>query len=215
VRLFLMRHYKTQINAERRIMGWGDSPPVEDWECDLVTVARALEEASLDARCIYTSELLRARATGEYLAGALGIRELISDAALNEVNYGDLYRRSKHWVANHVPEYKTDPDFVFPGGESFRQMQGRSVAFIEQLAGQRTGETLLMVAHAGVIRGLICHFLELPYAPNLKRSVSHRYIGEFRFDGDRCFDYCERGNPSEFVDQAVIQLPMHCPGQAR
>lgn len=215
MRLLLLRHYKTQNNAQRLIMGWGDSPPVEDWECDLVAVARELEEADLNAHCIYTSELQRARATGEYLASSLDIPELISDPALNEVNYGTLFQHSKSWVAKHVPEYKTDPDFVFPDGESFSQMQRRSVAFVEDLAERRPGETLLLVAHAGVIRGLICHFLDLPYAPNLQRSVSHRYIGEFLFDGRRCQDYNERGSLSEFVDQAVIQLPARCPDPAR
>ena len=63
--------------------------------------------------------------------------EMHTSAALNEVNYGSLYRKSKKWVAANVPEYKTDPDFVFPGGESFNQMQARSVELVRKLALER------------------------------------------------------------------------------
>ena len=215
MRLFLVRHYRTEINAQSCIMGWGDSPPVEGWEWDLVAVAKDLESADLDASCVYTSELQRARATGAYFAQELAIPELISDAALNEVNYGELFRRSKKWVAAHVPEYKTDPDYVFPGGESFHQMQQRSLAFVQGLVAHHPSQNLLLVVHAGVIRGLICHFLALPYASNLKRKISHRYIGEFQFESGRCISYNEWGSPSGFVKQAVIAPPVHCRDQAR
>ena len=92
-------------------------------------------------------------------------------------------KKSKAWVEKHVPQHKRDPQFIYPEGESFAQMQQRSVAFIDDLARQYGGETVLLVAHAGVIRGLVCHYLKLDYATNLRRKITHRYIGDFSFQG--------------------------------
>ena len=116
----------------------------------------------------------------------------------------------KKWVAENYPQYKTDPDFVYPEGESFRQMQERSVNFIASLASSHSQETILFVVHAGVIRGLVCHFLGLNYAENLKRKISHRYIGDFVFEGAECSRYNEFGKPSGFVRDGVIAVPREC-----
>ena len=207
MRLFVVRHYKTVCNADKQIMGWGDSPPAEGWEADLVAVCRVLRKTGVSFDAVLTSELRRARATGEFYARELGIDEIHSTAAFNEVNYGSLFRQSKQWVVDNVPEYKVDPDYVFPEGESFTQMQARSVECVRKLAQQRAGQDLLLVVHAGVIRGLICHFLGLPYPPNLKRRVTHRYIGRFDLQGDVCFRYDELGTRSSLVKEGVVSVP--------
>ena len=89
-------------------------------------------------------------------------------------------------------------------------MQQRSVSYFSSLASIHSGDTILLVVHAGVIRGLICHFLGLDYADNLKRKISHRYIGEFLFDGQTCVQYDELGKPSGFVNEGVIEVPCKC-----
>jgi len=126
---------------------------------------------------------------------------------LNEVNYGLLYGNSKKWVAKHIPEHKKDPDYVYPEGESFRQMQQRSVSFLVSLTESCPGQTLLFVVHAGVIRGLVSHFLGLEYAENLKRKISHRYIGQLEFEGAECKRYDELGQKSGFVRSGAVNLP--------
>lgn len=211
MRLIVVRHYKTHINLEQRIMGWGDSPPADGWEADLLDVDQRLAEAGIDIAEVHTSNLERARRTGEFFAHRRSIPVQCASEALNEVNYGTLFQRSKKWVTAHIPEYKTDPDFVFPEGESFRQMQTRSVAQVQILADRHKDETLLLVVHAGVIRGLICHYLDLPYAPHLARRVSHRYIGVFNFRDGHCRDYAEIGSHSDFIADGVIATPHPCP----
>ena len=63
------------------------------------------------------------------------------------------------------------------------------------------------MAHAGVVRALLSHFLEMDYAAQLKRKVSHRYVGELCFDSDRCTAYDEWGLPSGFVSEGEVMLP--------
>jgi len=87
-------------------------------------------------------------------------------------------------------------------------MQARSVAFFQSLTNKLSGECILIVVHAGVIRGFVSHFLGLPYAENLKRKMTHRYIGDFLFEGDQCVRYDELGKPSGFVRDGVISVPL-------
>ncbi|HEY5734720.1 MAG TPA: histidine phosphatase family protein [Gammaproteobacteria bacterium] len=211
MRAILIRHYKTLINASDEIMGWGDAPRAKDWEPDLTYVSKILDNQDIQYTSVYTSDLERSRQTGRYFAKMRGISILHDHAELNEVNYGSLYRKSKKWVKNNIPQYKTEADYVFENGESFRQMQKRSVDFFLSLPEKHKDETILIVAHAGVIRGLICYFLDLDYTSNLKQKITHRYVGEYRFMDKNCTRYSELGEPSGFVENGLVKIPFTCP----
>jgi len=207
MRFILVRHYRTVNNETRRIMGWGDAPPAEDWETDVAFVDELLSKRAIHFDAYYSSALARSLETARYFAAKRGCTQVHAAPQLNEVNYGALFQQSKQWVEESYPEYKTDPDFVFPQGESFRQMQRRSVDFVLSLQRTHPDDTLLVVAHAGVIRGLISHFLSLDFASNLKRKVSHRYVGELVIEQNLCVFYDEIGRPSGFVKDDVVQIP--------
>jgi len=207
MRVTLVRHYKTVNNEARRIMGWGDAPRAEDWELDLLHVDAAIKERGIRFDACYSSALCRARETMRYFAAKCGCSEMLAAPELNEVNYGDLFQCPKQWAAEKYPEYKTDADFVFPAGESFRQMQRRSVDFVLSLQQAHADDSLLLVAHAGVIRGLVTYFLGLDLTANLKRKISHRYVGEFVIDKDICVFYDELGKPSGFTRDGAVDIP--------
>lgn len=214
MRLILLRHYKTLKNVRGQIIGWGDAPRAADWEDDLAFVVQTLRANHNHIDAIYSSSLERARQSAMYIARRCGIAIAHDTPALNEVNYGTLFGKPKRWVAEHIPEYKTDLDFVYPDGESFRQMQQRSVDFVRRLARQHQDQTVAVVVHAGVIRGLVCHFLKLDLGLHLKRKISHRYIGELELDAlGHCLGYQECGVPSGFVlDQVVVSKSTGCGG---
>lgn len=207
MRIIVVRHYKTLINASNQIMGWGDSPRAKDWEDDLSFVDKILRKKNLEFEAVYTSHLERARQTGMYYAGSRGITHVHDVPELNEVNYGALFKKNKKWVEKNVPQYKKDPDFVYPNGESFRQMQKRSIKFLLSLSKQYRNQTILVVVHAGVVRGFVSHFLNLPYAENLKRKITHRYIGDFLIENRKCVRYAELGKPSGFSTSGTISIP--------
>ena len=211
MRAIITRHYKTIINASDQILGWGDSPRDKGWKADVEFVSDRLREHRISFDTVYSSDLERSRQTAMFHARLLGIHLIHDNPALNEVNYGELYKKKKKWVAEHYPLHKKDPDFVYPGGESFSQMQQRSVSYISSLAERHPEQTVLIVVHAGLIRGLVSHFLGLNYADNLKRRISHRYIGDFLFDEKACVRYDELGKPSGFVRDGVIEIPFACP----
>jgi broad specificity phosphatase PhoE len=185
MRVILTRHYQTHFNAEGRILGWGNSPPYHDWKDNVDFIDTRLHENGINFDAVYSSDLERAQETAKIYADSFGIPEVISIPELNEINYGKLQTRKKSWVSEHYPQHKKDPDLVYPDGESFRQMQQRSVEYLSSLALAHPQHTVLIVSHAGVIRGIVSHFLSLEYASSLKL-----------------------GKPSGFVRDGVIEIPL-------
>jgi len=207
MRAIVVRHYKTVLNESDQIMGWGDAPRVKGWRADVASVDETLQKRAIEFDAIYSSALERARQTAMFYARQRDIPIIHDVADFNEVNYGLLYKKSKKWVASNIPQHKKDPDFIYPEGESFRQMQQRSSRYLQFLAETNPQKTILLVVHAGVIRGLVSYFLGLDYAAQLKRKISHRYIGEFLFEGADCVQYDEFGKSSGFVRDGVIEIP--------
>lgn len=211
MRAIVVRHYKTTSNESEQILGWGDAPPAESWQDDLNKVDEILLSSHITIDLIYTSTLARAINTGKFYADSFGIKNIYSSPALREVNYGKLYNKNKKWVEKHIPRHKKDPDYVYPDGESFTQMQERSVSFMKSLSEKYPEKTLLVVVHAGVIRGFISHFLQLDYARNLKRRIGHQYIGDFTIENGICVRYDELGKRSGFVRDRIIKVPLYRP----
>ena len=207
MRALVIRHYRTEFNEAGRLMGWEDSPRGREWKPDFDYVDARLHEQVGRFDAIYSSDLERSRQTARIHADNHGIAEVHDTRQLNEINYGRLQKLKKTWIRRFFPQHKSSADLVYPGGESFRQMQQRSVDFIESLAASNPRQTILIVTHAGVIRGFISHFLGLDLGDHLKHSISFRYIGEFEFDGSTFKRYNELGERSGFVDSGVIDLP--------
>lgn len=207
MRVFLTRHYQTQSNYAGRILGWGNSPPRPGWEADIQFNIDRLRDAGVSFDAIYSSDLERARRTAMTYAASLSMPELIQLPELKEINYGTLQDRQKSWVAGQYPQHKMDPDLVYPQGESFRQMQQRSVRCIASLAAMHPQQTVLIVSHAGVIRGVVSYFLGLEYGASLKHKIPFRYLGDFLFTGSDCVRYDELGKPSGFVKSGAVEIP--------
>jgi broad specificity phosphatase PhoE len=208
MRVILTRHYHTQSNFAGRILGWGDSPPRPVWKKDVKFIADRLQQADVSLDAIYSSDLERARRTAQAYADLFGVPEVLAVPELKEINYGKLQTKEKAWVVRNYPQHKKDPDLVYPDGESFRQMQQRSVGFISSLAATHPRHTVLIVSHAGVIRGIISHFLGLEYAASLRQKIPFRYIGDFLFAGESCTRYDEIGKLSGFVRAGDLDIPV-------
>ena len=179
-------------------MGWCDSEPYENYHRDLHFVSERLEKNDLKIDAIWSSGLKRAQNTAEFYATYLGFKGYLSSDKLKEINYGKLTFKNKNWVKKHFPNYKVDEKFVYPKGESFSQMQKRSVQFVNELVTKKSGKNSLLVVHAGVIRAILCHYLNLPYREYADFKMGHRYIGVLDFKDAKKVEYTELGSPSEF-----------------
>lgn len=210
MRAIITRHYKTRYNEGDRIMGWFDSPRSRDWKSDIDFVDARLRDNGIEFDSVYSSDLERSRQTAQIHARNLGITDVHDTPDLKEINYGKLQKMKKMWVTRFFPQHKKNPDLVYPSGESFRQMQKRSVGCLSELAQSHPEKTILIVTHAGVIRGIVSHFLGLNYADHLQHKISFRYIGDFQFNGGDCQRYHELGDVSGFIASGAIDVPYNC-----
>jgi broad specificity phosphatase PhoE len=115
---------------------------------------------------IYVSEYQRTRQTIEPTARRLQIEPMI-DPRLNEVDNGLLDGLSDEAIRQMYPEVwqafvERQRDFRFPGGETGEEVRQRVAAFLDEKRRQHAGESIIAVAHDGLIRLLMCTILGLP-----------------------------------------------------
>jgi broad specificity phosphatase PhoE len=87
------------------------------------------------------------------------------DDRLREIDFGQWENRTFAEIARDEPLLvdrwaSFAADFAFPGGESLQGFLHRVQSAADRLA-QDEAETVLAVAHGGVIRAMLCHLLGL------------------------------------------------------
>jgi alpha-ribazole phosphatase len=163
MKLILVRHGETV--AESGIRYWGAT----DVELSAYGIEQAkrlavrLESESVNA--VYSSELKRAKLTAETIMGEnrLPITHCVE---LNEVNFGRLEGLTLVEINEQFPDtgrewLKWSSEIAFPGGESVSAFNARVCRFAGRLKVHNEHDTILVVAHAGSLRMLMCHLLEL------------------------------------------------------
>ena len=150
--LLLVRHGHTPT-AGKVLTGWEKGVHLTERGREQ---AEALVErlAPLPVDAIHTSPLERCRETAAPLARARGLT-VVPERGLIEVGYGDWTGRSIRQLARTKlwRSVQHTPSAVrFPGGESLREVQTRSVDAVRRIARDRPGGTVVVVTHADVVR---------------------------------------------------------------
>jgi broad specificity phosphatase PhoE len=150
--VWVARHGETEYNAARRFQGL---LPVTLNDTGRAQAA-VLSEAAVAPGFVglWCSPLVRARETAEIVGARIGL-EPLEDARLVETDTGDWTGRFFAEVELGDPDgmaafARADPDFGFPGGETYREQTARSVEALVEIAGGPT--PALVVCHAMVIR---------------------------------------------------------------
>jgi len=150
--------------------------------------ARALGErlAGEPIAAVYASPRERTRATAEAVAAPHGA-EVVTDEALDEIDLGD-------WTGVRIADLEGNPEFAHwnerrsearpPNGEAFADVAKRAGEFARLAAGRHAGETIALVSHADVIKGLVAACLGLSFDNILRfeigpASVSRLLFGEW------------------------------------
>jgi len=151
-RVYLARHGQTAYNLEGRFQGQLPVPLDDTGRAQAAELAERAAGHGFEA--LWCSPLLRARETADVVAATIGLQPR-EDERLMETDAGDWTDRTFAGVQAEAPDafaafVSGEPDFAFPGGESFAQ-QGIRVA--AALAGIEEGALpALVVCHGGVIR---------------------------------------------------------------
>ena len=155
--LTLVRHGQTDWNLSRRIQGSTDIPLNETGRADAHTAAGRLAGGIHHA--IYASPLVRARETAEIIAAELGLDAPVLVPDLREREFGE---GEGMLVADYLERYG-DWEAPVPGAETLDGVAERALHALDAIARDArrrsapVAESILVVAHGGVIRALIAH----------------------------------------------------------
>lgn len=188
VDVYVMRHGETEANVRRVLCGRHDSPFTDAGRRQPIAVARHLENLSLS--CIYTSPMARARRSADLVLAALDRPvPLHTEAALAEIDAGEFTGLSFEEVRRRAGALGRVPSMRYPGGESWADVQDRAVSFVSGLEVRHEAATVLLVTHAGVIAGLVAHYLDEPIAEYIRTRFGHDFLGRLRVEGGTIADY--------------------------
>lgn len=159
-RFYLVRHARPTIRAPQTFLGATDLPLCEEGRAQAKALAPFIASLALD-RCV-CSPLARARQTAEIIAPHM-TREIVPE--LREITFGRWDGHTFAEVRESDPELLErwiafDPAFEFPGGDRMGDFFDRAARAADRLAAEAKGSTLV-VAHGGLIRGLLCRWLNL------------------------------------------------------
>jgi len=155
--LTLVRHGQTDWNLARRIQGATDIPLNEAGRKDARTAADHL--AGTTHHSIYSSPLLRARETAEIISEELGLGAPVLVPDIREREFGE----GEGMLVSEYMETYGGWHAPVPGAETLEDVAERALSALDAIARESrrrstpVAESVVVVAHGGVIRALIDH----------------------------------------------------------
>lgn len=151
--VYLARHGQTAYNLERRFQGRLPVPLDDTGRAQAVELAERASGYGFAA--LWCSPLLRARETADIVGERIGL-EPREEPRLVETDAGDWTDRLFVEVQAEDPEgfagfIGGEPNFAFPGGESFAEQGVRVAAALADIEGE-SDLPALAVCHGVVIR---------------------------------------------------------------
>jgi len=161
VEVLIARHPQVLANVEGRFVGAGESPFTELGELQCAELARYI--AAWNPTALHSSPRLRARVVAD-AAGALCGVPVHVDADLAEIDFGaaeGLTFEEAKAAGVDIDLLNGPPESApFRDGETWRSFSSRIDAAAERI--EHCGARIAVVAHGGVVRELISHWLGLP-----------------------------------------------------
>jgi broad specificity phosphatase PhoE len=161
--ILLIRHGETDWNKDRRIMGREPVGLNENGRHQSKQLQEALSD--LDVEAVYSSPVLRAMETAEFLCQGRALAPIPDDRLL-EVNYGQ-------WVGKTFMEVRAMPGYipymqrletpVAPGGETLYQVRDRAMGFLNHVSELHLDGNILVVSHADWIKCVFMQLLGIPF----------------------------------------------------
>lgn len=162
--IYLLRHGEVVHAETRRFIGHLDVPLSERGERQSRAQAERLAGAPLAA--VFTSDLARARRTGEIVGARHGLAPVVVPG-LREMAMGRWDGLTADEIQRSEPAAFADwmarvGEFPFPEGESVSDLLARAWPAFEAIVAAHAGDAIAIVAHGGTNRALLCAALGLP-----------------------------------------------------
>lgn len=163
-KIVFIRHGQTEWNITGKYQGQTNVPLSEEGVRQAQKLAENFPLERLDA--VHASDLDRAMVTAGCVAARFGL-EVQPEAAFRELSFGEWEGLTYEEIVSRWPDamenFLQQPDRLsIPSGESFRDLQARAVARVQELICQYDGKIIAVVAHGGILRTILCHALHMP-----------------------------------------------------
>ena len=190
--LYIVRHGETDWNKMGKYQGITDIPLNENGLNQAKACGNALKDVTFDR--ILSSDLSRALVTAEAIRGDR-TTPITVDERLRELNFGDweamLFSDIEARWPGLIDEMYLRPHLVkVPNGESFKDLQDRAWAGLEEFINANDEEeTLLIACHGGTIRTLLCKLLDISISHCWNFSQGNTAINRIFYNGMGEFDH--------------------------
>jgi alpha-ribazole phosphatase len=168
--VYLVRH--TETVCEKGICyGQSDVGIREPYNVIFESILSQLPQDAI----LYSSPLQRCAILAKHIQKNTQIASIIEDSRLMEMNFGDWELKS--W--DDIPREVLDPwmeDFVtvnVPNGESFVDLDYRVREFLDYNISKTPTKPVIIVAHSGVIRSILCRINNLPLQEAFKTALDY------------------------------------------
>lgn len=191
-RIYLIRHGEVVNHHEGRYNGFNDVDITEEGVKQMKSVAERLNGAKVSA--VYCSDLIRAYRGAEIINNGRSL-PIIKNTGLRERNIGvwenltleeimKAYKDEWNRFLNDVVDFKPD------SGESMKEVDARVNKELTKIVEDHKGDEILMVAHGGVNRTVLCRALGL--------DLKYLFRIEQRYGALNIIDY--------YSDIAIVNL---------
>ena len=163
-KVILVRHGQTVWNKVGRYQGQADIELSDLGREQAEYLANNFPADHIDG--VYASPLERAMDTAAAVAKKFRMAVVPCDefkeiffGKWEGLTYEEIHR---DWADLHDDLFNKPDELRCPSGEGFMDVQARAVKKLEQLVKQHEGQTIVIAAHGGVNRTMLCHVLGMP-----------------------------------------------------
>jgi len=162
-RLCLVRHGALVTSAEWRYVGHRDVALSDEGRAQISALAARLRAVPIDA--VYSSDLGRTIESARLLTAGRGL-EPVACPEFREIDIGHWEGLTIDDILERFPDEfsarsRSIGSFRIAGGESFADVRARALPRLERLLRDHAGGTVLLVAHGGLNRVVLCGALGL------------------------------------------------------
>jgi alpha-ribazole phosphatase len=162
-RLYLVRHGELVTSHEWRYVGHMDVALNDKGRAQIARLARRLSMEKIDT--LLSSDLMRTVESAWIIGRAIGL-EPAAEPAFREIHLGRWEGFTREEI---IERFSQEFDlrsldiagYRIQGGESFADLRDRVLPKLTALLEQYRGNNILLVAHGGVNRVILCHALGL------------------------------------------------------
>ena len=186
LKIILIRHGKTDWNGEWKLQGHSNIELSPEGIAEAELLAANFPFQTVNA--IYSSDLIRAKATAEILAQRFNL-QIHTTSALRETNFGDWEGKTLAEIKKIDPinyeNFFTNPEALkINNAENFSQVQQRAMHAIKKIIAAHQNGNIIVVAHGAINRTVLCSVLEIPLKKMWALSQFNTAVNVIRFEDE-------------------------------